>query len=469
MTAAPTDQAPKRLKLKRASEVHATRTHFLEKGLIPIGTSTIFAGASGIGKTTILLSYMAKITRGECDGLYAGKPQNVIVLSPEDDEGAITRPRLEAAGADLDRVHFMAATRNTENGEIDTYVTFPSDIPLLVQAVRETSAVAVMLDPIASLIEGNLDKREDVRAAFDRLAAEVAKEYQLALVMVAHNKKGMGSVRGKVSGSAAITDAARSVLAVAKNPDDGTVVLSVDKSSYSTAEGTNLAFTLTSVDVPLKRGGFTTVAKAECVGVSEISVAQLNARSAETDGPKDDRNPAQKFLIQYLSEQPGGEALVRHVYAAGSSAGFSQKELQNGRSRCKAPEILSEKAQTFQGQYLWRLDYLPEGVTVPANELTKNSKDSGTQNVSSMSSLVSSMEKREQPADNVIALFPTSGTVETPANFAEDNPESGNNDDHTERVCVICSGSLAGRRAHAKTCSPTCRKKLSDQNKETTA
>lgn len=454
---ATTDTTPqKRLKLQRASEVHATRTHFLENGLIPIGTSTIFAGASGIGKTTILLSYMAKITRGECDGLYKGKPQSVIVLSPEDDEGAITRPRLEAAGADLDRVHFMAATRTTENGDVDTYVAFPTDIPLLVDAVKQTGAVAVMLDPIASLIEGNLDKREDVRAAFDRLAAEVAKEFQLALVMVAHNKKGMDSVRSKISGSAAITDAARSVLAVAKNPDDGTVVLSVDKSSYSTAEGTNLAFTLTSVEVPLRRGGTTTVAKADCIGVSEISVAQLNARAPEAEGERDDRNPAQKFLVQYLSEQPGGEALVRHVYAAGNAAGFSQKDLQNARSRCRQPEIHSEKAQSFQGQYLWRLDYLPEEVS---KELTKNSKNSDVENVSSMSSLVSSMDKR----GNVVQMFPTPPEPETPM---LDGFELAPPPDAADRHCIVCTASLAGRRADTKTCSPTCRKKLSDQKKE---
>lgn len=397
MTTTTDSPAGKRLKLRRASEVHAKKVHFLENGLIPIGTTTVFAGASGIGKTTILLSYMAKVTRGECDGIYQGKPQNVIVLSPEDDEGAITRPRLEAAGADLDRVHFMAATRNTDNGEVETYVNFPSDIPLLVEAVRQTNAVAIMLDPIASLIEGNLDRREDVRAAFDRLAAEVAKEHQLALVMVAHNKKGIDSVRGRISGSAAITDAARSVLAVAKNPDDGTVVLSVDKSSYSTAEGTNLAFTLTSVDVPLNRGGVTTVAKAECVGVSEISVAQLNARSTEPETGRPDGNPAQKFLIQYLSERPGGEALVRHVYAAGQQAGFTQKELQNARSRCKQPTIESVKApNVFDGGWLWKLDYVPEG-------LTKNSKDSVSQNTSSSSPSVSP----SQNEGNVIDLFGT--------------------------------------------------------------
>lgn len=38
-----------------------------------------------------------------------------------------------------------------------------------------------------------------------------------------------------------------------------------------------------------------------------------------------------------------------------------------------------------------------------------------------------------------------------------------------DRACSECNTSLEGRRAHAKTCSPPCRKKLSAQNKETTS
>ena len=359
MTAAPPDQAPKRLKLKRASDVHATKTHFIENGIIPIGTPTILAGPSGIGKTTIVLAYLAKITRGECDGLYKGKPQSVIVLSPEDDEGSITRPRLEAAGADLDRVHFMAATRTTEGGDVDTYVTFPTDIPLLVEAVKQTGAVAVMLDPIASVIEGNLDKREDVRAAFDRLAAEVAREHQLALIMVAHNKKGMDSVRGRVSGSAAITDAARSVLAVAKNPDDNTVVLSVDKSSYSTAEGTNLAFTLTSVDIPLRRGGFTTVARADCIGVTDVSVAQLNSRQDDsTDLPELEGNAMERHIFTYLREA-GGSAPANDVIRDGvEQHGFKKDALKVTRSRMRKPAKILSIRSGFgkEASYTWAID-----------------------------------------------------------------------------------------------------------------
>lgn len=357
------EPAEKLLKLTRASEIRARKVHFLATDLIPLGTLTVLSGNSGIGKTTIALRYLAQLTRGELDGFYKGKPQSVLILSPEDDESSVTRPRLEAAGADLDRVHFMSATRRTPTGSIDSYVQFPGDVPMLVQAVKETGAAAVMIDPISSLVAGNLDKREDVRASFDRLAAEVAKEHQLAIILIAHNRKGGGQVRHMVSGSTAITDAARSVLAVAKDEENERIVLAVDKSSYSRAEGTNLAYQLTSVDIPLGNGQTTTVARADFLGESDVTVAELHARSSGEEQAEDDRNAAQAFLIDYLSQQPGGEAKAGEVIKAGRASGFNETEMKNARKRCKNPKIASQKGRAMTSGWVWSLDYPPEGVT----------------------------------------------------------------------------------------------------------
>lgn len=356
-----TPEADKRLKLTRASEVKARRVLFLSHTPpIPMGTLTVLAGPSGIGKTTIAERYCAQATKGTLDGIYAGKPQSVLILSPEDDEAAITRPRLEAAGADLERVYFMSSTRRTETGEIEATISFPADTRLLVEAVKETGAAIVLLDPIASVISGNLDKREDVRAAFDRLAAEVAKEHKLAILLVAHNRKGVGQVRHMVSGSTAITDAARSVLAVARDDETDTVVLAVDKSSYSTAEGENLAYRLTSVDVPLANGHTTTVARADFLGKSEVTVAEFHARNSGEDDRNADRNAAQQFILDFLQGSKGLEASAGDILKAGRSAGFSDSELKDARRRCRDPRVASRKAG-FGAGWVWGVEIEIDG------------------------------------------------------------------------------------------------------------
>lgn len=375
--------ATKSLKLTRASDVQAVAVTWLHEGLIPLKTLTVVSGPSGIGKTTLVILWFAQITRGELPGEFLGVPRDVLIMSPEDDPGAVTRPRLEAAGADLDRVHFVSVTRRTASGEVETIATFPTDLDILREAVVATGAAAILLDPIASLIDGNLDKREDVRAAFDALAGEIANRYELAVVLIAHNKKGIDSVRSKVSGSAAITDAARSVLALGRDDETDQIILSVDKSSYSTTEGTNHAYALVTTPVVLATGGTTDVARAVYIGETSTSVADLNDRSIGGDDEHEDRNAAQSFVLDYLKEIDVQEANASEVLKAGRAAGFTDKDLKNARGRCKNPRVVSRKSG-FGAGWVWAVDETESG-----EGLTKNSKDSALENVSSSSPSVS--------------------------------------------------------------------------------
>jgi hypothetical protein len=347
----------KKLKLVRASDVVAQSVSWLMQNLVPLHTLTVVAGPSGIGKTTIVIGWLAQITRGEVEGTFQGKPANVLILSPEDDIARVTRPRLEAAGADLDRVHFISATREGPHGEIETIATFPTDMALLHEAIESVSPAVVMLDPIASLIDGNLDKREDVRAAFDALAAEIASRYNLAVILIAHNKKGADSVRGKISGSSAITDAARSVLAMDKDDDTGEVIVSVDKSSYSTAEGTNYSYTLTSVDVPVK-GGSASVARADFKGKVEVSVADLHSRALANQQDAIEGTDAERWLRGYLeTETAGGSAPTKTILTAARANGFTERTMQ------RAGQKLCDKGSSgFRGEWSWTLkDATPGG------------------------------------------------------------------------------------------------------------
>lgn len=345
------EASSKALKLTRASTVTATAITWLHDQLIPLKTLTVVSGNSGIGKTTIILLFLAQVTRGLLPGAFFGYPRAVLVMSPEDDPGAITRPRLEAVGADLDLVHFVSATRPTPEGTVETIVSFPEDLPLLREAIRATNPAVVMLDPIASLISGNLDKREDVRAAFDSLAS-LANASELSVILIAHNKKSMDSVRAKISGSSAITDAARSVLALAKDEDTDQVILSVNKASYSTAEGLNYAYALESVEVALPDGSTTTVARAVYVGESAVSVADLLSRGLDNEDDTEDRNAAQAFILAHLKTCDGWEAPAGAVLKAGRAAGFTDNEIKHARQRSKNPKIKTLKSGFGPG-WVW--------------------------------------------------------------------------------------------------------------------
>jgi len=64
-------------------------------------------GMPGFGKTTVVINLMAALTRGELEG----EPADVLLISYEDHIEVRLRPMAEAAGADLDRVHFLKCER----------------------------------------------------------------------------------------------------------------------------------------------------------------------------------------------------------------------------------------------------------------------------------------------------------------------------------------------------------------------
>lgn len=400
MTAASTTAAPeRRLKLKRASEVAPTRVCWLYERILPLSTISVFAADSGLGKSTISLSWVAAATCGRLPGDSFGIPVNVLIVSPEDDPGAVTRPRLEAAGADLDRVFFLSVERTTEQGDIDATAAFPADIPLLEAAIGETSAKLIVIDPIASTVQGNLDRREDVRAAFDSLAA-LAHKHQFAVLLIAHNRKAMDRVRHRISGSAAITDAARSVLALARDEETGQVVLSIDKSSYSSAEGVNLAYLIEEVTIELPGGGSASTTRAVFVGETTVSVAELNARQSGEEHDGDDRSAALSFIIEFLSGKTDGEAAAGDILKAGRAAGFNETELKNARRRSTSPKIESRKA-SFGGGWVWGISL--DASTLPAQGVTKVSKVSALETPTPSTPSVTPSQKSPKQAPTPVA------------------------------------------------------------------
>src|SRR5215204_1851109 len=84
----------------------ATRWLWEENGYrwLPMGTLAGLAGREGVGKSTWCAHIIAQITNGKLLSDFHGTPHNVAVVTTEDDWEATVKPRLMAAGADVDRV-----------------------------------------------------------------------------------------------------------------------------------------------------------------------------------------------------------------------------------------------------------------------------------------------------------------------------------------------------------------------------
>jgi hypothetical protein len=80
---------------------------------IPLGYLALLLGAEGVGKGTLAVWLLARLTRGELPGDLEGAPVRVLLIGDEDSFDSVIVPRLFAAGADLSYVSTLAIGRRS--------------------------------------------------------------------------------------------------------------------------------------------------------------------------------------------------------------------------------------------------------------------------------------------------------------------------------------------------------------------
>jgi putative DNA primase/helicase len=194
------------------SDIPQRRTEWLVPGRVPIGSVTLLAGDPGRGKSLLTASWAAQLTRGE----VAGGAGDAVFVSVEDSPSATLRPRLEAAGALVDRIWLP----RDEDGDHSLWL--PDDMDALRQLVLHRHARLVVIDPISAHLSVKVNSWQDqsVRTALAPLS-QLADELQCAVIAVAHLRKSQGGQAiHRIGGSIGFTGLARSVLLLANDPAD---------------------------------------------------------------------------------------------------------------------------------------------------------------------------------------------------------------------------------------------------------
>lgn len=144
-------EAARIVELIPASSVRIEETSWMWANRVPLGGVTLLVGQEGTGKTTILGDVLAKATRGQLEGDLDGIPVGAVYATAEDSWSRTLVPRLAAAGADLDRVHFVAVD-GLAGG-----LTVPDDLAALANQMQRTGSRVLVLDPLGAHLEGRLD------------------------------------------------------------------------------------------------------------------------------------------------------------------------------------------------------------------------------------------------------------------------------------------------------------------------
>ena len=322
----------------RASDVEMKPVRWTWDQRMPAGALTLLAGREGLGKSTLSLWAAARLTRGELPGMYERTPKSVMVVATEDGWAHTIRPRLMAAGADLDRVLFMR--HQTAEGKVqDAVLEFPLHVDLLRQAVAVTAddIVLVILDPLMSRLNSRLDSHRDadVRQGLEPLVS-FADDTGVAVLGLIHLNKSQGvDPLTAVMGSRAFVAVARSVLvALANSEDEGSYVLAHGKSNLG-ARASSEGYVLQGVKVD------GSVVMTEDIWSSRARWTGTVDRSAEdiheANGGDDEAAPVDEganWLRNYLADAGGAKA-SRMIKEAATWEGHSWRTIQRARKRLK--------------------------------------------------------------------------------------------------------------------------------------
>jgi hypothetical protein len=333
-----------------ASQVSRKRVEWLEvedmHGRISIRDVTVIAGDPGLGKSMKAQAIAGAVSRNGGTALIA---------TAEDSLEATARPRLEAVGADLDRIAFI---QMFWDGYPDG-LRIPDDVAELERLVVELDARVVVIDPLMAHLPGEINSWRDqsIRLALAPLHA-LAERQGCAVIVIAHlNKSSSSDWLRRVGGSIAVSGAARSVLLLARDPDDpegekgSRRVLAHVKCNVGPLMP-SLLYEVQPIVIPAsEEDPEVETAKLVSLGTSGHDAEQLLAGRGDPE-ERSALDEAVAFLTEELGEDRVMDAKV--VQKAARDAGISDRTLKRARG---AVGVVSERIGGIgpEGHWTWRL------------------------------------------------------------------------------------------------------------------
>ena len=318
------------LELESFRDVQSESVRWVWYQRIPLGKLTIFAGDPGKGKSLVTVDVAAHLSKGANfpDGSRCSVG-DTIFLSAEDDAADTIRPRLDAAGADVSRVHRVKAVRVTlaDGNTGDSIFSLERDLEKLDEAIGKVPATQlIVIDPVSAYM-GKVDTHRDaeIRRVLAPLA-DLASRRRVGIVGVMHLKKADTSALLRVSGSIGFVAAARTVWGFGEDPDSPGTRLMVPIKCNLAQLGNGLAYRIESIGetprIAWQRGAITL----------DANVA-LSAQRGEGPTRGARRADAEKWLLDLLT--PGEEMPVARIMLEAATMSFSWRTIEQAKKECR--------------------------------------------------------------------------------------------------------------------------------------
>lgn len=315
-----------KLKLIRMSEIESQEIEWQWYPFIPYGKLTIIQGDPGDGKTTLVLNIAAKLSNGIGidEAMQISEPINIIYQTAEDGLADTVKPRLEAAGADCEKVVVIDESEKSLS-MVDER---------LEEAIIRTNARLLILDPIQAYLGGGMDmnRANEARDMTKKLGL-LAEKYKCAIVLIGHMNKAAGNKAAyRGMGSIDFFAVARSVLLVGRVEGKDNIRAVVQIKNNLAPFGHPKAF-------ELEEGGF------RWLGDYEITADELLGGLA----PKANKLEQAKQLLRELAET-NNAMQSKEIFNLADEEGISKRTLENAKKELKI------KAKKINNSWYWELD-----------------------------------------------------------------------------------------------------------------
>jgi len=380
--------------ITRLSDVEPQDVAWLWHPYIPLGKLTLLEGDPGLGKTFISLTLAAAITRGWPLLSQTGapgeelEPADVLYMSAEDGLADTLRPRLDAADADVSRVHALTGWRLDDGNESAEGAVSLGDIPILEQALTQTKPKLIIIDPLQAYLGAKVDmhRANEVRPLLSALG-NLAEKHECAVICIRHLSKAL-SPKAIYSGMGSIdfAAAARSILTVGEH--DGERLLAHVKSSLA-PQGKSIRYELWDGSL-------------NWLGISDITAEELRVpQTVEAEGSTVDA--AVTFLQDYLED--GAQASSK-VSRAAKEAGISNATLRRAKEKLDVKYDRQNVSGGERGSGIWVCSLPDNPLRVQAEQVERLEEnrvlDGAVQLVSTCSiETAEQVEKTRQGRENV--------------------------------------------------------------------
>ena len=302
------------LEIIKASEIEPKEVKWLWYPYIPFGKVTLLQGDPGDGKSKLMLSIAALLSRGEALPFTDEEiePMTIIYQTTEDDADDTVVPRFHSAGGNGDHLIFIR--------EDEKSLSFGDS--RIGEAIERYKAKLLILDPMSSYIgeSCSMNNANETRAEFNHLIA-VAKDTGCAIVIIAHmNKMRDTNPLYRTNGSIDIAGAARSILAITRTANSANPA-----ERYLVQVKSNLAPMGSAILFEVADKG------VNFLDELEMTAEDAFAATAPRMGRPNDREEAATAFIRSLLD--GGRQLASDCEAKLEGAGFKKSTYKKAKKK----------------------------------------------------------------------------------------------------------------------------------------